>query len=107
MTFDLETIGEWNLQGSIEQLMTTHSRFAPQTGELHFYRYSFFTAPYLTYYVAARGTVIRSQPIDLPQPALLYDMTITENHAIFFHCPLDFELQQAMQCGLPFVWRAE
>lgn len=108
ITPELDTIGEWDFQGAIAQSMTAHPRFDPQTGELHFYRYSLFTPPFLTYYVAnAAGEVVRSLPINLPQPALLHDMAMTETYAIFFQCPLVFDLQQAMQCGMPFVWRSQ
>lgn len=105
---DLETIGEWNFYGGVDGSMTAHPKRDPRTGELHFYRYSFFTEPYLTYYVAdAAGKIVRTTPIDLPQPALIHDMTMSANYAIFCHCPLVFEMQQAMQTGMPFVWKPE
>jgi carotenoid cleavage dioxygenase len=105
ITPELETVGEWNFQGATNRTMTAHPRLDPDTGELHFYRYSFFTQPYLTYYVAdAKGNLLREVPLALPRPGLLHDMIISENYVIFFHCPLVFNFQQAMQCGSPFVW---
>jgi carotenoid cleavage dioxygenase-like enzyme len=105
---DLETIGEWNFNGKLEQAMTAHPKLDVNTGELHFYRYSFFTEPYLIYYVAnSEGDITRTTPIELSQPALLHDMALSENYAIFCHCPLVFDMQQAMQTGIPFVWRPE
>jgi carotenoid cleavage dioxygenase-like enzyme len=105
---DLETVGEWNFYGGVNQSMTAHPKLDPHTGELHFYRYSFFTEPYLTYYIAnPAGNIIRTTPIDLPQPALIHDMAMSENYAIFCHCPLVFEMQQAMRTGMPFVWKPE
>lgn len=103
----LETIGEWDFNGSIENSMTAHPKYDPATEELHFYRYSFFREPYLTYHIAnAQGRIIRTQPIDLPQPTMLHDMALTENCAIFCHCPLVFDLQQAANTGNPFIWRS-
>ena len=108
ITPELETVGKWNFQGNIEQSMAAHPKLDPQTGELHFFRYSLLNSPYLTYYVANRqGEIIRTLPIDLPQPALLHDMAITENYVIFFHCPLVFEIPRAMKCNSPFVWKPE
>lgn len=105
---ELETIGEWNFYGGIEQSMTAHPKLDPRTGELHFYRYTFFTEPYLTYYVAdAQGNITRTVPIDLSQPALIHDMAMSKNYAIFCHCPLVFDMQQAIQTGMPFVWKPE
>lgn len=108
ITPDLETVGEWDFNGDLEQAMTAHPRLDPQTGELHFYRYSLFTEPYLTYYVAnPQGQMIRSLPIDLPRPALIHDMAMSENYVIFVQAPLVIDVQQAMQCGNPFVWRSD
>ncbi len=108
ITPELETVGKWNFQGNIEQSMAAHPKLDPQTGELHFFRYSLLNSPYLTYYVANhQGEIIRTLPIDLPQPALLHDMAITKNYAIFFHCPLVFEMLRAMKCNSPFIWKPE
>ncbi|MBF2048412.1 MAG: carotenoid oxygenase family protein [Elainella sp. C42_A2020_010] len=105
---DLETIGEWSFNGKLEQAMTAHPKLDVDTGELHFYRYSFFTEPYLTYYVAnAAGEITRTTGIELPQPALLHDMALSDNYAIFCHCPLVFDFQQAMRTGIPLVWQPE
>ncbi len=108
VTPELETIGQWDFQGNIEQSMTAHPKLDPKTGELHFFRYSLLNPPYLTYYVANRqGEIIRTLPIDLPQAALIHDMAMTKNYVIFFHCPLVFEMQRAMKCNSPFVWKPE
>lgn len=108
VTPELETVGTWNFQGKLEQAMTAHPKLDPVTGELHFYRYSFFNAPYLHYYVAdSKGNIIKTLPIDLPEPALLHDMAITENYAIFFVCPLGFDFQQAKDKNTPFKWQPE
>ena len=108
ITPNLDTLGEWDFQGDIEHSMTAHPRLNPQTGDLHFYRYSLFTEPYLIYYVAnAQGTIVRSLPLELPRPSLFHDMAMTENYVIFVHSPLMIDVQQAMQCGNPFVWRPD
>jgi carotenoid cleavage dioxygenase len=108
ITPELETIGEWDFKGKIEHAMTAHPRLDPETGELHFFHYSLFNPPYLVYYVADRqGKIIRKSPIDLPTPALIHDMAMTKNYVIFFHCPLVFDMQRAMKCGVPLVWKPE
>ena len=74
ITPNLDTLGEWDFQGDIEHSMTAHPRLDPQTGDLHFYRYSLFTEPYLIYYVAnAQGTIVRSLPLELPRPSLFHN----------------------------------
>jgi carotenoid cleavage dioxygenase-like enzyme len=108
VTSDLETVGEWNFQGGIQQSMSAHPRYDPETGELHFHRYSLFNQPYLTYFVAnAQGEVIHQLPVELPQPTLLHDLALTSHYAIMFDCPLVFDWQQAMQRGSPFIWQPD
>lgn len=108
MTQDLETVGEYNFQGKLEQSMTAHPKIDPVTKELHFYRYSFFNKPYLHYYVAdQQGKIIRDSAIDVERPVLIHDMAITENYAIFFDCPLIFNLEEAKKNNTPFVWQPE
>ena len=105
---NLETIGEWDFNHELEQAMTAHPKIDPNTGELHFYRYSFFNTPYLHYYVADRNhNIIRELAIDIPQPTMIHDMAITENYIIFFNCPLVFSMTNARNNSIPFVWQEE
>ncbi|ERT03761.1 retinal pigment epithelial membrane family protein, partial [Lyngbya aestuarii BL J] len=105
---ELETLGEWDFDGELEEAMTAHPKVDPITGELHFYRYSLLAAPYLVYYVADKqGKIIRKTPIEMESPALIHDTAITENYIIFFHCPLVFNVFQALGGGLPFEWKPE
>ncbi|MDJ0844155.1 carotenoid oxygenase family protein [Crocosphaera sp.] len=105
---NLETIGEWNFKGQLEQSMTAHPKIDPKTNELHFYRYSFFNSPYLHYYIAdENGKIIRETPINIPKPVMFHDMVLTENYAIFFDCPLVFNLEQAKANNEPFIWQPE
>ncbi len=105
---NLETLGEWNFQGELEESMTAHPKFDPQTGELHFYRYSLLAQPYLVYYVADKqGKIIRKTPVEMASPALIHDTAITENYIIFFHCPLVFNVFKALGGQLPFEWKPE
>ncbi|NET25116.1 MAG: carotenoid oxygenase family protein [Okeania sp. SIO1I7] len=79
ITPELETLGEYNFGGKVQEAMTAHPRFDPKTGELHFFRYSFIALPYLIYYVAnSQGKIVKEVPIELPEPALLHDSVITE-----------------------------
>lgn len=105
---NLETIGEWNFNGQLGQSMTAHPKLDPKTGEFHFYRYSLFSTPYLHYYIADKsGSIIKEIPIDIPYPVMLHDMVITENYAIFFDCPLIFNVDKAKVDQGPFLWQPE
>ncbi len=105
---NLETIGKWDFNHQLEQAMTAHPKIDPHTGELHFYRYSFFNTPYLHYYVAdSNNKIIRELPIEIPQPTMIHDMAISENYIIFFNCPLVFSMTNARNNNIPFVWQQE
>ena len=96
---DLETVGEWDCEGRLVRNMTAHPRFDPSTGELHFFRYD-LQPPFLTYYVADRETNITlSCPIDLPQPVMMHDFVITEQHVVFFACPAVLDVQAMTRGG--------
>ena len=107
LSSDLETAGEWDYEGKLVSNMTAHPRFDPSTGELHFFRYD-VQPPFLTYYVADGEANIRlSCPIDLPQPVMMHDFVITEQHVVFFACPAVFDVQAMMRGGQPLVWKPE
>ena len=108
VTPELETVGEWDFEGELEQSMTAHPKKDTTTGELHFYRYSLFNQPYLHYYITdCQGKIIRKSAIDIAQPVLLHDMALTKNYAIFFVSPLVFNLEKAMNQQTPFTWQPE
>jgi carotenoid cleavage dioxygenase-like enzyme len=87
LSADLETLGPWDYSGAIPS-MTAHPRLDPITGDLHFFSYSIMAPPFLTYYVAdPRGQILKTLPIDLPNPTLIHDMVLTENYVVFFDCP--------------------
>lgn len=103
----LDTVGEWNFQGTLQHSMSAHPRRDSDTGELHFHSYSLLTEPYLTYSVAnAQGEIIHRSPIELSEPTLIHDLALTTHYAIAFHCPLAFDWQRAQQ-GSPFVWKPD
>ena len=101
---ELETIGVYDYDGKLESAMTAHPKLCPVTGELHFFGYGFFE-PYLTYNrVSAAGELVQSEPIDVTGPTMIHDFSITENHVIFMDLPVVFDLDLAMQGGMPYKW---
>ena len=102
---DLSTVGVYDFGGRLATSMTAHPKVDPDSGELVFFGYSFMP-PYLTYHVAdRRGALVRSQPIDLPGPAMMHDFAITRNHVVFLDLPIVFNLELAMSGdALPFRW---
>jgi len=104
LTPELETVGPYNYDGKLQSAMTAHPKICPVTGELHFFGYGFFT-PFLTYNrVSASGELVQSEPIDVTGATMMHDFSITENHIIFMDLPVVFDLDLAMQGGMPYKW---
>jgi carotenoid cleavage dioxygenase-like enzyme len=104
LTPELETIGICDFEGRLRTAMTAHPKWCPRTGELHFFGYGFFP-PFLTYHVLdAAGRLVRSEEISVPGPTMMHDFAITDRHVIFMDLPIVFNLEKAMQGGLPYEW---
>jgi carotenoid cleavage dioxygenase-like enzyme len=102
---DLSTVGVHDFDGKLAGGMTAHPRLDPRTGEMFFFAYSVFP-PYLRYHaVDAQGNLIHSVEIDVPNPIMMHDFTITEEHAVFLDSPMAFNLSGD---GGPMVqWKPE
>jgi len=100
MSRELETLGEYDFAGKLEGSMTAHPKIDPVTGEMVFFGYSPFP-PYLRYHVAdADGNLVHSAVIEIPNPIMMHDFTITENYAVFLDSPAIFDVE-AMMRGEP------
>jgi len=101
---ELETVGVYDYDGALQSAMTAHPKLCPITGELHFFGYG-FSEPYLVYNrVAADGTLVQSENIDVTGPTMMHDFSITERHVIFMDLPVVFDLELAMKGGMPYRW---
>ena len=105
---DLETVGPFDFDGRLTTSMTAHPKICPVTGELLFFSYFSFEAPYLNYHrVDAEGKLVQSEGIDIPNMVMMHDFNITQNHTIFMDLPLTFNLDAIAQSGLPFRFEPE
>jgi carotenoid cleavage dioxygenase len=91
----LDTVGPYSYESRLGCGLASHPKVDPRTGELVFFDYSPYRAPYLTYGVAsADGRSVTTTPIELPGPRLLHDIAITEHHTIFLDFPMLWELDR-------------
>ena len=105
---DLETLGVYDFAGKLNGAMTAHPRVCPKTGELLFFSYSLMAEPYLTYYrVNAKGSLIQTEPIELPRAVMMHDWNVTENFVVFMDLPIISDMNLAVETGSPFGFKPE
>jgi carotenoid cleavage dioxygenase-like enzyme len=101
ITRELDTVGPVDYGGKLQTAMTAHPKEDLATGELHFFAYSFRGRPYLTYQRLSKdGRLVRTVPIDLPEPVMMHDFAITENYVIWLDLPTVWDAE-SMQTGFP------
>ncbi len=104
---DLSTVGAMGYGGELASPCTAHPKIHPTTGEMHFFGYG-FVPPYLTYNVAsATGELIHSAVLEVPASVMMHDFNITETHAIFWDQPVLFDLEIAIEGGMPYSWQPD
>ena len=107
LTPELDTVGFHDYDGKLTTAMTAHPKICPETGELLFFGYSSLP-PYLTYHrVNAAGELVQSNEITVGGPTMMHDFAVSRNHAIFMDLPAVFDMELAMQGGMPIRWSDE
>lgn len=101
---DLDTVGLQDYGGKLNTPFTAHPKICPETGELHFFGYSYMP-PFLTYHVAdASGQLVRSIPVPTKAATMVHDFAITTGHIVFMDLPVVFDMAMAMRGTMPFTW---
>lgn len=100
---ELNTVGPMDFGGKLNTSFTAHPKFCPKTGEMLAFGYGFM-APYITYHrFGADGTLLQSEPIDVPGSTMIHDFAVTENHVVFMDLPIVFK-PELVAGGNPFEW---
>ncbi|HEY4020225.1 MAG TPA: carotenoid oxygenase family protein [Pseudonocardiaceae bacterium] len=100
ITPDLDTVGPMDFDGKLTTACTAHPKTDPRTGDMHFFGYA-MTPPYATYHrLSAKGELIRSVPIDLPEAIMMHDFAITEHNVLWLDFPVVWDAA-ARQRGFP------
>ncbi len=102
---ELDTVGPFTYDGKLTTAMTAHPKICPETGELLFFGMDYAAEPHFTYYRAnAAGELVQSTQIDVRGPSMSHDFAVSRNHIIAMDLPVLFNLELAMQGGMPFRW---
>lgn len=104
----LGTLGTWDFGGALTcETFTAHPKIDPATGEM--VAYGYFTsgiadATIRLHYIAADGTLTRSEAFDAPYPSMVHDFMLSEHYAIFTICPMVCDWERVKAGEAFFHW---
>lgn len=106
LTYDLETVGPWDFDGTLEGGYSAHPKRDPKTGELHAVSYFWGWGSQVRYSVQDRtGRVVRSLDVPTTGATSVHDMSITERYGIVLDLPVVFNPQVAGSgAAFPYRW---
>ena len=104
VTKELDTVGAHDFGGRLTGAFTAHPKICPETGEMIAFGCGQIP-PYLTYFrVDAKGELVQKTEITVGGPTMMHDFAASRNHSIFMDLPAVFDIELAMQGGMPIRW---
>jgi carotenoid cleavage dioxygenase-like enzyme len=105
LTYELDTVGPTNLDGTLLAGYTAHPKRDPATGELHGMAYWWGWGDQVQYIVIGPdGKVTRTEDIPTKGPTMMHDFSLTQNYVVVYDQPVIFDVDDAMK-GVPFPYR--
>ncbi|MDH3753665.1 MAG: carotenoid oxygenase family protein [Acidimicrobiia bacterium] len=110
LTYELDTIGRNDFDGTLPAAFSAHPKLDPETGELHAMTYSWpDLVDRLQYVVVDRdGRVTKVVDIPVSDMPMVHDISITPNHAVIYDLSVTVRfdlLEQGFQ--LPVGWNPD
>jgi len=109
LTYELDTVGRNDFNGTLPGAFTAHPKVDPSTGEMHAVAYAWGQwLDHVQYVVVGTdGRVRRTVDIPLPGMSMIHDMSITERYAIIYDQPVTVDLDVAFSGQFPFRWNPD
>jgi carotenoid cleavage dioxygenase-like enzyme len=105
MTYELDTVGPSDFEGTLPGGYTAHPKRDPQTGELHAVSYYWAWGNQVQYSVVdVNGRVRRTVDIPVGGPVSIHDMSLTSTFAVIYDLPVVFS-PEAVAEGFSFPYR--
>ena len=104
----LETIGIYDFGGALKSdTFTAHPKIDPRTGEM--VANGYFTQTVADkwielYFIAADGTLTRTERFEAPYPSMVHDCLLSENYMIFTICPMVCDWERVKAGEAFFHW---
>ncbi len=109
LTYELDTVGRNDFNGTLPGAFTAHPKVDPDTGEMHAMVYAWGQwMDHVQYVVIAPdGRVRRTVDIPLPGMTMLHDMSLTGRYAVVYDQPCTVDLDLAFAGRFPFRWNPD
>ncbi|WP_018655321.1 carotenoid oxygenase family protein [Actinomadura flavalba] len=105
LTYDLDTVGACDFDGTLPGGYSAHSMRDPATGDLHAIAY-FFGWEYVQHIVLnAAGRVTRTVNIPVEDGPMIHDLALTERYVVIYDLPVTFSMERAEAgVSVPYAW---
>jgi len=109
LTYELETVGRNDFNGTLPGAFTAHPKFDPDTREMHAMVYAWAEwMDHVQYVVVGSdGRVTRTLDIPLPGMTMIHDMALTREYAVIFDQPVTVDFDLAFASRFPFRWNPD
>ncbi len=110
MTYELDTIGRKNFDGTLPGPFSAHPKYDAKTKELHAVTYAWPDLVDSLQYVVVGSDAKVTKVIDIPVPdmPMVHDMSLTDRYAVIFDLGVTVDFDRLVEgYTLPFSWNAE
>jgi carotenoid cleavage dioxygenase len=105
LTDDLDTVGRYDFEGTLDGTFSVHTKLHPATGELHAVTHFWEWDHVRHVVVGADGRVRRSEHVAVDDGPMIHDCSLTESSVLVYDLPVTFDLDVAMSGRFPYRWR--
>jgi carotenoid cleavage dioxygenase len=106
LTYELETVGPCDFDGTLPGGYTAHPKRDPDTGELHAVSYFWGWGNRVQYSVTGvDGRVTHVVDVEVGGPISVHDMSLTERYGVIYDLPVVFDIEAASSgASFPYRW---
>ena len=109
LTYELETVGRNDFEGTLPGAFTAHPKIDPVTREMHAMVYAWPQwMDHVQYVVVGTdGKVRKTVDVPLPGMTMMHDMSLTEKYVIIYDQPVTVNFDLLTTHSLPFQWNPD
>jgi carotenoid cleavage dioxygenase len=109
LTYELETVGRNDFEGTLPGAFTAHPKIDPVTREMHAMVYAWPQwMDHVQYVVVGTdGKVLKTVDVPLPGMTMMHDMSLTEKYVIIYDQPVTVNFDMVATHSFPFQWNPD